>query len=154
MKPFKQHVKEIKNWMLLAKAGVIVMIFCYVPTAIIAFLDIQLGIKLNLASWIIELLMYMLLFGFLIYGSMFIIAGIGIDKRNRCSVCGKKFRVKELEQMDEKFHCPHCHNEKFGKSSDISIIWPYLYTVKNPIWQTNKEAGANAPAFAFLIMDT
>ena len=62
MKNFKEQVKEIRMYTLLAKAGVVVMILCYVPTAIISFLDTQLGIQLNLASWVIELLMYMLLF--------------------------------------------------------------------------------------------
>lgn len=119
MKNFKEQVKEIRMYTLLAKAGIVVMILCYVPTAIISFLDTQLGIQLNLASWVIELLMYMLLFGFIIYGSMFVFAGIGINKRNRCSIYGKKFKVKELEQMGEKFHCPNCHNENFGKNFDI-----------------------------------
>ena len=123
MKTFKQHVKEVKMWMLLAKAGIAVMIISYLPPVIISFLDTQLGIKLHLAPWVIEFFMYMLLFGFVIYGGMFVIAGIGIDRRNICSSCGKKLKIKELEHMGEKFHCPYCHNEKFGKDfcSDTDI---------------------------------
>ena len=118
MKTFKQQVKEIKKWMMLAKAGIAVMIISYVPTVIITFLDMQLGIKLYLSPWIIEFFMYMLLFGFVIYGSMFMIAGVGVGRRNRCSSCGKKLKIKELEHMGEKFHCPYCYNERFGNDFD------------------------------------
>ena len=115
MKIFKEQVKEIKLWTTLARGGVLVMAVSYLPIGAIFFLDTFMDIQLKINDWCIELMMYLLLFGWVIYGGMFVLAGIGIGKRNVCSGCGKRLKTKELERMGDEFLCPYCHNTEFGK---------------------------------------
>ena len=119
MKSFRQRVKELKQWMMLAKAGIIVMIASYLPAGVVFFLDTVIGIHLNISNWCIELMMYMLLFGWVIYGGMFVLSSIGIAKRNVCSECGKRIKLKELERMRESFICPYCGNKHFANTSEV-----------------------------------
>ena len=114
MADFKKQVKDIKFWNYWVWAGIVVLFLSDVPMLVLLALDVCFGISFNIPQLIMEFMMNMFLMG-PVLGCLLIAGGaFAVKKRKICSRCGKRLKIRELEQMGDRFLCPYCYNDQFN----------------------------------------
>ena len=114
MNDFRKQVKDIKFWNYWVWAGLIVLLLSDVPMLIVLMLGVFFGITFNMPKFILEFMMNMFLMG-PVLGCLLIAGGaFAVKKRKICSRCGKRLKIRELEQMGDSFLCPYCNNDRFN----------------------------------------
>ena len=114
MNDFRKQVKDIKFWNYWVWVGLIVLLLSDVPMLIVLMLGVFFGITFNMPKFILEFMMNMFLIGPFLGGLLTIMGVLAVKKRKICSRCGKRLKIRELEQMGDSFLCPYCNNDRFN----------------------------------------